>query len=96
MCMPAAFEKIVSPFAAQVQDITDLPWARWKAREGVISSLAAYTSALRRVRVLIRVFTLIAPYIPNVIWLRRFWVAFCFSKELRHSPFTLGRSAWAF
>ena len=92
----------VSPVALRAQDVCDVPWARWRALQECESALVADADALGQLRRQLRVLLLLAPYL-DVVSLRCFWCAHCFSsgghrfysKQGQHLPTQLFGMLWS-
>ena len=75
---------IVSPMAMQTQDISDLPWARWRAFESCVKDMRAVRENLADLRKHLRLLVLIAPYLSDDgKALRCWWMGYCFSVSCR-------------
>jgi hypothetical protein len=88
--------------ALRAQDVCDLPWARWRALQECESALVADAEALGQLRRQLRFLLALAPYL-DVVSLRCFWCAHCFSsgghrfysKQGQHLPTQLFSMLWS-
>jgi hypothetical protein len=92
LSMPACNENTLSPFAARLQNVCDLPWKRWTARCQALRAIETHKQALSRVRLLMRIYIMVSPLVGNPLSMRRFWLAQCLSQALHplyHETFYL-------
>ena len=75
---------VVSPMAMQTQDISDLPWARWRAFEKCSKDMQAARDTIAELRKYLRLVVLLAPYLSDDgKALRSWWLGYCFSARGR-------------
>ena len=64
---------VVHPMAMQTQNISDLPWMRWRAFEGCVREFKAVREDIGRFRRYLRVLVLISPYLLDDARAVRSW-----------------------
>ena len=75
---------VVHPMAMQTQDISDLPWMRWRAFEACVQEFKAVREDIERLRKYLRVLVLISPYLSDdAKAVRCWWMGYCFSAPCR-------------
>jgi len=75
---------VVRPMAMQTQDISDLPWTRWRAFEGCVREFKAVREDIGRFRRYLRVLVLISPYLSDdARAVRSWWMGYCSSVLCR-------------
>jgi len=79
----ACNDKVLAPFVAQTQDVSDLPSTRWRSRQRVLQKAGCHIRALERLRCLCVLHPLLAMHVGDSSTLLCWWAAHCFSAELR-------------